>query len=56
MGNGGGSYGVVIMYNIIGICMFCKSVANRHSWLTYNGGLVAIITGFTITYGTIKCI
>jgi len=26
------------MCNIIGICWFCKSVANCYKWLTYRGG------------------
>ena len=36
--NRGPSYGVVTVYSIIGNWMFCKSMANCHRWLTYNGG------------------
>lgn len=32
------SYGLVTMCNIMGICVFYKSVANRHRWLTYMDG------------------
>ena len=30
--------GAVTMYNILGICLFLKSVANYDKWRTYMGG------------------
>jgi len=42
-------YGLMYMYNITGICQFCKSVANCDKWPVYKGGANIVI--FTVLVG-----